>query len=298
MDFKNTNFDNKSKWFNNDIKKNLFNFFSPDTNSESLELKKNIINNIKINDKKEKDKDKKDKKDKEDEKKNDRNLKTGFYWEDLDQKYPYDPKLKYCIYFKGCCCPPHKGHINSIKNAVKIFGDCKIIVNQTASSSRHGTPTEFNSELLQKYLKIVFPNNNVLYLLRASSDKVFRNNFIRDIDVLVIIRGDEIENNYLDKYELIDMYNKKKINSIKKHKKFLYKNKIKVDFIMQKRNVNKLSATKFIESVNKYKAKLSKGTNVKKELENVMNFIPDELSYDEKYEIVNKIIKYKTWSEK
>jgi len=286
MDFKNISFENQSKWFNDNynIKKNSFNFFDPDTSYESLELKLKL----------EKNKNNKDKK------KINKDLKTGFYWEDLGHIYPYDPKLKYCIYFKGCCCPPHKGHIDSIRDAVKIFGDCKIVVNQIGSSSRHGTPKDFNSELLQKYLKTVFPNNDILYMFRTSSDKIFKNDFVLDSDVLVIIRGDEIDNVNVNqnKYDIVNLHNKKREKTMGKNIKFLNKNGIRVDYLMQKRNVNKISATKFIEKINIYKNKLSKGKNTQKELGDVMNFIPNEFNYDEKFLIVNRIIKYKTWSEK
>ena len=77
---------------------------------------------------------------------------------------------------------------------------CKVIINQLGSSSRHGVPSEYNSELLQKYLSNVFKNNsNIKYMFRASNNKIFTHDFITNCDVLVIIRGDEIkENNKLD----------------------------------------------------------------------------------------------------
>ena len=79
------------------------------------------------------------------------NIKTEFYWEKLKQKYPYDSDKKYCIFFNGCCCPPHKGHIDSIREARDMFPGCKVIVNQLGASKRHGIPSEFNSYLLKKY---------------------------------------------------------------------------------------------------------------------------------------------------
>jgi len=189
------------------------------------------------------------------------NLQTEFYWENLNQTYPYNPKLNYCVFFNGCCCPPHKGHIDSIRSAIQMLPGCTVIINQLGSSSRHGVPSEYNSELLQKYLSNVFKNNsNIKYMFRASNKKIFTHYFITNCDVLVIIRGDETtETNKLD---IIT----KDINDKNKYKFSKYINKlnnlgIKVDFYMQLRNVNKLSATKFIEKINIYK---KKNTNLKK----------------------------------
>jgi phosphopantetheine adenylyltransferase len=222
-------------------------------------------------------------------------LKTSFYWEDLKQKCPYNPKLKYCIYFRGCCCPPHIGHINSIKMAVKQFPGCKVIVNQIGCSKRHGTPTDFNSELLQKYLSVIFKNTQVKYILKESSKNIFKSDYVIDSDVLVIIRGDEINNDNFNKEYAIEMYKKKKEIKNKNYIKFLNKNGVKLVFLMQGRNVNKISASKFIEHLNIYKNKLSKGHNAQKYLEKVMSFIPNELNYEEKNEIIKKMLEFKTW---
>ena len=114
-------------------------------------------------------------------------------------------------------------------------------------------------------------------------------------DVLLIIRGDEIDSNNFNKHNIIDEQNKNREINMKEHIKFLNKHKIKVDFLMYKRNVNDVSATGFIEKINIYKNKLSKGKDAKKELQDLMNCIPNELNNEEKNEIINQIIKYKTW---
>ncbi len=228
-----------------------------------------------------------------------KNLETQIYWEDLGHKYQFDPKLKYCVYFKGCCCPPHKGHINSIKTAVGMFPGCKLLINQVGSPSRHGTSREFNSELLQKYINVVFlnQNNEIKYMLRATNDEVYSSPFIKSCDVLVVIRGDEIEPNY-NKSNLINQINQTKINKFKKYIDSLNKIGIKVDFLMQTRNVNKLSATKFIELINVYKKRLLKNKSVDKELKNLYNFIPDEIDNKTKFDIINKICDFETWAHK
>lgn len=223
------------------------------------------------------------------------NLKTEFYWENLNQPYPYNPKLNYCVFFNGCCCPPHKGHIDSIRSAIQMLPGCKVIINQLGSSSRHGVPSEYNSELLQKYLSNVFKNNsNIKYMFRASNNKIFTHDFITNCDVLVIIRGDEIkENNKLDVIA-------KSINDKNKYRFSKYIDKlnnygIKVDFYMQWRNVNKVSATKFIEKLNIYKKKKYESKETKEDLYELMNFIPEEIEFYTKYQIIKKLLKFKTF---
>ena len=131
-------------------------------------------------------------------------------------------------------------------------------------------------------------------MLKSSSDQVFKNDYVLNSDVLLIIRGDEIDSNNFNKQYIVDMQNKNREIKMKKYIEFLNKHEIKVDYIMQKRNVNKVSATKFIEKINIYKDKLSKNKDTKKELEDLMKYIPNELNYDEKNEIINQIIKYNT----
>lgn len=235
-------------------------------------------------------------KDKEDKLKT--NLETEFYWEDLNQQYHFNPNLKYCIYFKGCCCPPHKGHIKSIKDVVKKFPGCKLIVNQIGSANRHGTPTEFNSELLQKYLGICIKDTKYKYMLKASSKEVYKHRYVIDSDILIIIRGDEIKTNTINKKYLVEIINKDREKSLQKHIKFLNNHKVKVVWYISKRNVNKISATKFMEILNIYKNKILNGEQTQKDLYKVMKFIPDELNYNEKKKIINQLIKYKTWSKK
>lgn len=223
-------------------------------------------------------------------------IKTGFYWENLNQKYPYNPKLKYCIFFNGCCCPPHKGHISSIKSAIKMLPGCNVIINQLASSSRHGVPSNYNSELLQKYLSIIFNNNpNIKYMFRASNKQIFTHDFITNCDVLVIIRGDEIEER--NKLEISKNINKKNEFRFSKYINKLNDFGIKVDFYMQYRNVNKVSATKFIEKLNDYKNKININKR-KEDLYEIMNFIPEEVDFDSKYRIIKKLLKFDTWVKK
>ncbi len=222
------------------------------------------------------------------------NLKTEFYWESLNQKYPYNPQKKYCIFFNGCCCPPHRGHINAIREAFKTWPNCKVIINQLGSSGRHGVPSAFNSYLLQKYLSDVFGNSaNIEYMFRESSRTIFSHDFVTDSDVVVIIRGEEFDNSD-DINEVIAEKNIKNAKRFKKYIKRLNKQGIKVDFYAQTRPINITSATKFMEKLEDFRQKRKANTQTKDDLLNLMGFIPEEVSSEDKYKIIKRMLKFKT----
>ena len=224
--------------------------------------------------------------------------KTEFYWEKLKQKYPYDSDKKYCIFFNGCCCPPHKGHIDSIREALDIFPGCKVIVNQLGASKRHGIPSNFNSYLLQKYLKDVFnSSSNIKYMFRETSRIIFSHEFIMKADVVIIIRGEEFE-----EFDNINkVINEKNVRNADRYKKYIKKLNnvgIKVDFIYQSRPIDKVSATKFMEKLDEYKYKYKDSLNLvkKDDLYKLMDFIPNEVKTKDKYKIIKKILTFNTYA--
>ena len=225
-------------------------------------------------------------------------LKTEFYWEILKQKYPYDSKKKYCVFFNGCCCPPHKGHIESIKSAISMLPGCKVIINQLGASKRHGVPSKYNSELLKKYLSVVFGNSpDIQYMFRATNKEIFTHKFVTNSDVLVVIRGEEFED--INSINIVEETNKtNKINEqrFKKYIKKLNEINIKIDFYLQSRQIDKISATKFMESLDIYKYKQKKGIETKEDFYIIMDFIPDKISFKDKYKIVKKLLSYNTYT--
>lgn len=62
-----------------------------------------------------------------------------FYWESKGEKYRFSREKKYLIYFRGCYCPPHKGHFNTIAD-FKDTPNTKFIIHQGGSETRHGFP--------------------------------------------------------------------------------------------------------------------------------------------------------------
>lgn len=223
------------------------------------------------------------------------NLETEYYWEILKQSYPYDKTKKYCVFFNGCCCPPHKGHINSIRQAIKMFPGCKVIMNQLGSSKRHGVPSKFNSYLLQKYLSEVFDNSpNIKYMFRESTKTIFSHKFITESNVVIIIRGEEFESGD-NIQKVIKNKNKKNFDRFSKYINKLNSMNIKVDFVSQTRPIDKVSATKFMEKLDEYRYKKEKNEESKIDLYELMEFIPDEISSSKKYQIIKKLLSYDTY---
>lgn len=237
--------------------------------------------------------------DNKDNKKNDKeySLKTEFYWEILKQKYPYDSNKKYCVFFNGGCCPPHKGHIESIKSAMAMLPGCKVIINQLGSSKRHGVPSKYNSELLKKYLSVIFGNSpDIHYMFRATNRQIFTHEFVSKSDVLVVIRGEEFED--IEQNNIIIEINKLNEERFKKYIKKLNDVNIKIDFYLQSRQIDKISATKFMECLDNYKYKQDMRKETKNDFFTIMDFIPDEISFKDKYKIVKKLLSFNTYATK
>ena len=227
-------------------------------------------------------------------------LKSNFYWENLEHNYPVDKKLKYCVFLNGCFCPPHKGHIQSVKNIIELLGpDTKIIINQLGSSSRHGVPADFNKQMMELYILNVFPSNsNIKLLFRAPNKEIFLNDYVLDSDVFIIIRGDEI--NSEDKEAITNIQD---INSKYKHKfrkiiKYLNKKGIRVDFIFQYRPYNIVSASNFVKLLNLYKEKRKKKEHTLNDIYEIYWMMPEELSIELKYQILKELLKFNVYDKK
>jgi hypothetical protein len=228
-------------------------------------------------------------------------LETDFYWLNMGNKYPVNPKLKYCIFFNGCCCPPHIGHINSIKEIFSVFGpDCKVIINHIGSSKRHGVPSKYSSYLFKKYINDIFKNNyDIEYLFRAKNRQIIYHPYTINSNVFVIVRGDELDNEYLVKQnykELVTKINKKNIQRFGKYVEILNSKNIKLDFYMQIRDVNTISATKFMESLDNYKLKKKLQIHNSTDFFKILDFIPEEIDYKTKCIIAKKLLSFETYS--
>lgn len=225
-----------------------------------------------------------------------RDLTSKIYWENLNHEYIINSNYKYCIFINGCFCPPHKGHINSIHEAIRIFGpNTKIIINQLGSSSRHGVPKEFNKYMMETYIDTIFNfNPNIKLFFRARNKDIFLNDFVLKSDVLVIIRGDEVDSE--DKETSIDSINQSYLRKFSKIITFLNKKNIKVDFIFQFRPKNEVSATRFIELLGIYKKKYFEHKDCIEDMYELYYMMPEQIDIETKYKIIKKLISFNTYT--
>lgn len=227
-------------------------------------------------------------------------LPTNFYWENLDHNYPVDKELKYCVFLNGCFCPPHKGHIQSIKNIIELLGpDTKIIINQIGSTSRHGVPSYFNKLMMELYILNVFPSNsNIKLLFRASNKEIFLDDFVLKSDILVILRGDEVNLQYKESDTDVSNINSRYEYKFRKIIKYLNKKNIRIDFIFQFRPVSKVSATNFVRLLNLYKEKRKKKEHTLNDIYEIYWMMPEELSIELKHRLLKELLNFNVYDKK
>ena len=215
------------------------------------------------------------------------NKNINFYWEDLEEKYIIDRNKKYVIYFKGCFSPPTLGHINAIKKIIKDFGnDVKIIINQLGPKNKHNVDKEINQYILYKYIKTIFPNNNIAILFRGNNNNLINHPYLIGINYFVIVKGNE---------KNINVENKKDIELIICNKIISYINlanmfEAKIIFIMHYRPFELISTSRFIENLIQYKYKLINNEPIEDNIEQILKFIPQEICIKDAVKIINKLI--------
>ena len=169
--------------------------------------------------------------------------KSSFYWESLNQKYVFNPRKKYLIYFKCCCCPPHRGHFETIKKLVDMGPNVYAMVHQIGSERRHGVPYNLNRKIWKTFINELLPRDRVFLKkcnnLGEINDVIDR---IDGIDTVVYIRGNE-------DYD-INQTERSTRSRFKRIKQQLNYSGIKLDFYFADRPLkNKLCATNFIRNL-------------------------------------------------
>ncbi len=116
---------------------------------------------------------------------------SSFYWESLGQEYPFDPSKKYLIYFKGCFCPPHRGHFDVVKDLMMKGKNIHTMIHQMGAESRHGVPKRLNREIWRLYINELLPADRVHLIQYNSTLDILDLNFLKTFDTVVYIRGNE-----------------------------------------------------------------------------------------------------------
>lgn len=233
-------------------------------------------------------------------------------FEDITQELIIDPTKKYCLYYKGCFCPPHVGHFNNIKRYIENNNNVKIIVNQQASYGRHHIPSDLSINIMKTYINELLPVNRVSLVFRESKDNLINHKFIKEADVFVSLRGNEKKRKYEQHFLQMPIFGansaigtfgtstNNKVSgtkgisnvSIKRNaqitinnsyfNKVLLQQRKTVIYYYIKRDENGPSATAFTESIAKYK-------NKKVTYNDVIKFLPEKLGDNIKKYIISRL---------
>lgn len=200
-----------------------------------------------------------------------------FIWERNGQELNIDPNLKYLVYYRGCFCPPHNGHFEA---ASKYLGhpNVRMIIHQMGGY-RHGVSKSTNRKIWQTYIEELFPNEKI-HLVQydeETSDYPKYHPWLKKSDVLVIIRGDEY--NDIESREQEDMYQWD--STIMRCKR----NGIDVIFAYDTRDAARMSASTFVEDINRYKRDRIK-------IESLYKYLPEKLSIRSKKHVINLLIRH------
>lgn len=113
-----------------------------------------------------------------------------FIWSNNNKNFNYDPNKNYLLYFRGCCCPPHKGHLQSIQEIVQNRTNFVIIIDQLGTQSRHGVPFRISREIWKEFIKYSLPQVKVILEKGQFFQKHWKHHF-DNINTVLFVRGDE-----------------------------------------------------------------------------------------------------------
>ena len=216
-------------------------------------------------------------------------------FENITKNLIIDPNKKYCLYYKGCFCPPHIGHFDNIRRYIENNSNVKIIVNQQASFSRHHVPKDVSINIMKTYIKELLPYDRVSLVFRESKYNLLEHPFVKEADVFVNLRGNEKKRKY-EQIFLQPIKNNDKVNGIvmgikkdainiisnKYFNKELLRQHKHVIYYYTVRNENGPSATKFTDTLTKYK-------NNEATYEDVIKFLPQKLTEHIKKYIISRL---------
>lgn len=200
-------------------------------------------------------------------------------WEDKhtynQEKYRFKTDTKYLIYFKGCFCPPHKGHFNTVKRFLDLGDNVNIVINQM-DNTRHGIPYHVKRKIWKTYISEMLDSSRVLLRSYNTFDNIINEN-LDDIDMIISIRG--IEDQTFRKVEKKVKYTYQDISDELSHYD------VKLDFYyIERQYSNKLSASEFTKTLIS-----SRNINKDSKYERCKNFLPDYLGKKTSLKIIDEL---------
>lgn len=205
----------------------------------------------------------------------------SFYWECLGQRYPFNPNKNYLIYYKGCFCPPHRGHFNTVKEFTDLGENVSVMVHQKGSPSRHGVPRNYNRKIWKMYIRELLPRHRVHLIQYEDGDDIFDLSVLDKIDTVIYIRGNEGQN--IKRTQENDLYAYRRIM------RKLARRNISMDFIYMDRPLVKvLSATVLTENLIQARRRCRK-RNCECTYDKLKRFFPEGLSQDTAMRIIHSL---------
>ena len=204
---------------------------------------------------------------------------------------PLNPGKNYVIYFRGCFCPPHRGHFETIEHFLQMGPNFKVIIDQIGSEKRHGVPYSVNRKIWQTYIKELLPSNRVSLNSFDRFEDILEHKFITDpqTDVLLYLRGNEGQNVSQAIASLKDRF-----QDIIRELAYL---RVELDFLYVKRHrKDTLSASKFVKTLanyNKHGCLCQKCRRKRNLIAKIEYFLPVNLSDRNKNRIINTLTKFR-----
>lgn len=157
-----------------------------------------------------------------------------FYYND----FKFDEYKNYLIYYRGNFGMPTAGHFSLVKKYIDL-PNVKYFIHQIGSEKRHGIPYFLNRRIWKIYISELLPKEKIILRKVESSLEILK--YIRDIDEVILIKGNEEINEEKEK-DLEERYSHLR--------KSLRRKKVKFHFLIIDRPLlNQLSATKFTEAI-------------------------------------------------
>lgn len=195
-----------------------------------------------------------------------------FIWERNREGLRMHPDRNYLFYYRGCFCPPHIGHFEDAAKYLK-YPNVRMIIHQMGGS-RHGVPRTVNRKIWNWYIDELLPQDKIDLVQYNNETRRFPRDhpWLKDSDVIIIMRGDEVETD-LKSYERLDYHRWGFV--IKNARQY----NIDVVFLYHLRYHESISATAFTDSLINYK-------QGKHPIDEVYKFLPHKLSLTTKNKII------------
>lgn len=213
---------------------------------------------------------------------------VSFYYDD----YIFEKEKNYLVYYRGNFGPPTRGHFSTIQKFIREKG-VYYLVSQIGSERRHGVPYKTNRRIFKMYIDNLLDNAKDKIILKRMTDSMevleaiesFKKRGII-IHKVLFVRGLE--------WDTSDRRIKEEKEAYMEHLyrrliRKLKEKEILLDFCFLTRDIENMSATKFVET-------LLKVTNRKnmsdRNFRNLCKYLPKGLPEEVSRKAISLLLQY------